>query len=283
MKIGLLLEGGGMRGLYTAGVLDIFMEKGIHIDEIIGVSAGALFGINYKSNQMGRIVRYNKKYAKNKNYMGMYSLLTTGNIMNEEFCFNKIVNELDPIDYETYKDSKVEFYAVVTNIETGKAEYIKIDDLKDKDNLEYLRASGSMPFVSKPVNIQNKKYLDGGIADSIPIDKMMHMDYDKVIVILTRPKEYRKKKSNQVFPKLYYRKYPKFAEAINHRYQMYNKEIDKVSDLEKEGKIFVIRPSKLVKIKRIEKNEHRMQEMYDLGREDTLKVITKLDKFFNNR
>ena len=283
MKIGLLLEGGGMRGLYTAGVLDIFMEKGIHIDEIIGVSAGALFGINYKSNQMGRIVRYNKKYAKNKNYMGMYSLLTTGNIMNEEFCFNKIVNELDPIDYETYKDSKVEFYAVVTNIETGEAEYIKIDDLKDKDNLEYLRASGSMPFVSKPVNIQNKKYLDGGIADSILIDKMMRMDYDKVIVVLTRPKEYRKKKSNQVFPKLYYRKYPKFAEAINHRYQMYNEEIDKISDLEKEGKIFVIRPSKLVKIKRIEKNEHRMQEMYDLGREDTLKVITKLDKFFNNR
>ncbi len=282
MKIGLVLEGGGLRGLYTAGILDIFMEKGIHIDGIMGVSAGALFGINYKSNQMGRILRYNKKYAKNKNYMGMYSLLTTGNIMNEEFCFNKIVNELDPIDYETYKHSKVEFYAVVTNIETGKAEYIKIDDLKDKDNLEYLRASGSMPFVSKPVNIQNKKYLDGGIADSIPIDKMMHMDYDKVIVILTRPKEYRKKKSNQVFPKLYYRKYPKFAEAINHRYQMYNEELDKVSDLEKEGKIFVIRPSKLVKIKRIKKNEHRMQEMYDLGREDTLKVITKLDKFINN-
>ena len=205
MKIGLLLEGGGMRGLYTAGVLDIFMEKGIHIDGTMGVSAGALFGINYKSNQMGRIVRYNKKYAKNKNYMGMYSLLTTGNIMNEDFCFDKIVNELDPIDYETYKHSKVEFYAVVTNIETGEAEYIKIDDLKDKENLEYLRASGSMPFVSKPVNIQNKKYLDGGIADSIPIDKMMCMDYDKVVVVLTRPKEYRKKKSNQVFPKLYYK------------------------------------------------------------------------------
>ena len=281
MKIGLLLEGGGMRGLYTAGVLDIFMEKGIHIDGIIGVSAGALFGINYKSNQMGRILRYNKKYAKNKNYMGMYSLLTTGNIMNEEFCFNKIVNELDPIDYETYKYSKVEFYAVVTNIETGKAEYIKIDDLKDKDNLEYLRASGSMPFVSKPVNIQNKKYLDGGIADSIPIDKMIHMDYDKVIVILTRPKEYRKKKSNQVFPKLYYKKYPKFAEAINHRYQMYNEELDKVSDLEKEGKIFVIRPSKLVKIKRIEKNEHRMQEMYDLGKEDTTKILEKLKQYID--
>lgn len=281
MKIGLVLEGGGMRGLYTAGVLDIFMEKGIHIDGIIGVSAGALFGINYKSNQKGRILRYNKKYAKNKNYMGMYSLLTTGNIMNEEFCFNKIVNELDPIDYETYKHSNVEFYAVVTNIETGKAEYIKIDDLKDKDNLEYLRASGSMPFVSKPVNIQNKKYLDGGIADSIPIDKIMSMNYDKVIVVLTRPKEYRKKKSNQLLPKLYYRKYPKFAEAINHRYQMYNEELDKVSELEKEGKIFVIRPSKLVKIKRIEKNEHKMQEMYDLGKEDTIKILEKLKQYID--
>ena len=163
MKIGLLLEGGGMRGLYTAGVLDIFMEKQIRIDGIIGVSAGALFGINYKSNQMGRILRYNKKYAKNKNYMGIYSLLTTGNIMNEEFCFDKIVNELDPIDYEAFKKSKVEFYAVVTNLETGKAEYIKIDDLKDKHNLEYLRASGSMPFVSKPVNKKEKRNKIGGI------------------------------------------------------------------------------------------------------------------------
>ena len=280
MKIGLLLEGGGMRGLYTAGVLDVFMEKQILIDGIIGVSAGALFGINYKSNQMGRILRYNKKYAKNKNYMGIYSLLTTGNIMNEEFCFDKIVNELDPIDYETFKKSKVEFYAVVTNLETGKAKYIKIDDLRDKHNLEYLRASGSMPFVSKPVNIDNKKYLDGGIADSIPIDKMMCMDYDKVIVVLTRPKEYRKKKSNQVFPKLYYKTYPKFAEAINHRYQMYNEELDKVSDLEKEGKIFVIRPSKLVRIKRIEKNKDKIQEMYDLGKEDTINVLDKLRRYY---
>ena len=283
MKIGLLLEGGGMRGLYTAGVLDVFMEKQILIDGIIGVSAGALFGINYKSNQRGRILRYNKKYAKNKNYMGIYSLLTTGNIMNEEFCFDKIVNELDPIDYETFKKSKVEFYAVVTNLETGKAEYIKIDDLKDKHNLEYLRASGSMPFVSKPVNIDNKKYLDGGIADSIPIDKMMCMDYDKVIVVLTRPKEYRKKKSNQVFPKLYYKTYPKFVEAINHRYQMYNEELEKISHLEKEGKIFVIRPSKLIKIKRIEKNKDKIQEMYDLGEEDALNLLVRLNEFINHK
>ena len=136
MKTGLLLEGGAMRGLYTAGVLDVFMEKGIKIDGIIGVSAGALFGMNYKSKQIGRVLRYNKKYAKNKNYMGFYSWLLTGNIMNKEFCFNRIVNELDPVDFETFKNSEVEFYAVVTNILTGKPEYIKIDDLKDNDQLE---------------------------------------------------------------------------------------------------------------------------------------------------
>ena len=156
VKIGLLLEGGAMRGLYTAGVLDVFMKNNIKIDGIVGVSAGALFGMNYKSKQIGRVLRYNKKYAGNRNYMGFYSFLTTGNIMNEDFCFKRIVNELDPIDYETFEKTNVEFYAVVTNIETGKAEYIKLDDLKDRNNLEILRASGSMPFVSKPVIVNNK-------------------------------------------------------------------------------------------------------------------------------
>ena len=279
MKIGLLLEGGAMRGLYTAGVLDVFMKNNIKIDGIVGVSAGALFGMNYKSKQIGRVLRYNKKYAGNRNYMGFYSFLTTGNIMNEDFCFKRIVNELDPIDYETFKKTNVEFYAVVTNIETGKAEYIKLDDLKDRNNLEILRASGSMPFVSKPVIVNNKKYLDGGIADSIPIDKIMSMGFDRVLVVLTRPISYRKKKTNQTFPKIYYRKYPKFAETINNRYKKYSEELEKISELEKEGKIFVIRPSKLVKIKRIEKDSNKLQEMYDLGKNDTLKVLDKLDKY----
>lgn len=279
MKTGLLLEGGAMRGLYTAGVLDIFMENNIKIDGIVGVSAGALFGMNYKSKQIGRVLRYNKKYAGNRNYMGFYSFLTTGNIMNEDFCFKRIVNELDPIDYETFKKTNVEFYVVVTNIETGKAEYIKIDDLKDRNNLEILRASGSMPFVSKPVIVNNKKYLDGGIADSIPIDKIMSMGFDRVIVVLTRPISYRKKKTNQTFPKIYYRKYPNFAETINNRYEKYNEELKKISELEKKEKIFVIRPSKLVKIKRIEKNSDKLQEMYDLGKEDTFNLLDKINKF----
>lgn len=279
MKTGLLLEGGGMRGLYTAGVLDVLMENSIKIDTIIGVSAGALFGMNYKSKQKGRVLRYNKKYVKNKNYMGLYSLLTTGNIMNEEFCFKKIVNELDPIDYETFKKSGEEFYAVVTNIETGRAEYMKIDDLKTKESMEVLRASGSMPFVSKPVIINNKKYLDGGIADSIPIDKIMNMNFDRVIVVLTRPINYRKKKTNKIFPKIYYRKYPKFVETINNRYIRYNEQLNKILDLEKNKKIFVIRPSKLIKIGRVEKDCNKIQKMYDLGNEDSTNLLEQLKEY----
>ena len=268
MKIGLLLEGGAMRGLYTAGVLDVFMKNNIKVDGIVGVSAGALFGMNYKSKQIGRVLRYNKKYAGNKNYMGIYSLLTTGNIMNKKFCFDKIVNELDPVDFETYKNSKEEFWAVVTNIETGEPEYIKIDDLKDIDNIEYLRASGSMPYVSRPVKVKENKYLDGGIADSIPIEKIISMGYDKIIVVLTRPIEYRKKQNKSKLPNIYYRKYPKLIETINNRYIKYNEQVEKVIKLEKENKIFVIRPSRTVNIKRLEKNIEKIQEMYDLGRED---------------
>ncbi len=282
MKIGLLLEGGGMRGLYTAGVLDVFMENDLKIDGIVGVSAGALFGMNYKSKQIGRVLRYNKKYVKDKNYMGLYSLFTTGNIMNEDFCFNRIVNELDPVDFETFKNTNVDFYAVVTNIQTGKAEYIKIEDLKNSNSIEILRASGSMPFVSKPVLVNNKTYLDGGIADSIPIDKIMSMNFDKIIVVLTRPLEYRKKRTNRIFPKIYYRKYPNFVETINNRYKKYNEELDKILELEKNGKIFVIRPSKLINIKRVEKDSDKIQAMYDLGRNDTLNLMDKISDYISN-
>ncbi len=268
MKVGLLLEGGAMRGLYSAGVLDYFMEKDLKIDGIVGVSAGALFGMNYKSKQIGRVLRYNKKYASNKHYMGVYSWLTSGNIMNEDFCFHKLVHELDPVDFKTYKESDVDFYAVVTNLETGRAEYIQLDDLSDHNQLEYLRASGSMPLVSKIVHVNQQKYLDGGVADSIPIDKILTMGFDKIIVVLTRPIEYRKTKSNQSIFKIFYRKYPQFIQTMNQRYQKYNKDVEKIIELEKQKKIFVIRPSKTIPIKRIEKDTEKIQEMYDLGKND---------------
>ena len=261
--------------------LDVWMQNNILFDGIMGVSAGALFGMNYKSKQPGRVLRYNKKYAGDKNYMGLYSLLTTGDIMNRDFCFRRIVHELDPVDFDTYRRSKEEFYAVVTNMETGQAEYIKIDDLSNADQIEYLRASGSMPFVSKPVCVNGKKYLDGGIADSIPIDKMLSFGYDRVVVVLTRPEHYRKKKTNALMPKLYYRKYPALAEAINNRYVVYNRQLEKVNELKKAQKAFVLRPSRLVPIKRLEKDPEKMQEMYNLGREDAARTLQALAAYLN--
>ena len=190
-KIGLVLEGGAMRGMYSAGVLDVFMENNIQVDGIIGTSAGALFGVNYFSNQKGRVIRYNKRFCKDIRYISKISLLFTGNIVNKRFAFYKISKKLDKFDNDTFIKTGKDFYATVTNIETGKAEYIKITD--PIKQLEYLRASSAMPIVSKIVNLDGKKYLDGGAADSIPLDKMISLGYDKIIVVLTQPLSYRKK------------------------------------------------------------------------------------------
>lgn len=266
MKIGILFEGGAMRGMYTAGVIDVLLEMGIKADVIIGVSAGALFGINYKSRQKGRALRSNLKYVNDKRYMSFYNLITTGNIVNEDFCFNEIPNILDDFNYASFKKSKGDFYAVVTNVKTGEAEYIKIEDCK-KD-VQALRASGSMPFVSKPVEINDEYYLDGGIADAIPIHKIMSMGLDKVIVVLTRPKSYRKKRASVAPAKVMYKKYPKLIESMKNRYKVYNKSLDEVKFLEEEKDIFVVRPSEVLKIKRMEKDEDKLKDMYNLGYND---------------
>ena len=278
-KIALVLEGGGLRGLYTAGVLDIMMEKDIKVDCIIGVSAGALFGINYLSNQPGRVIRYNKKYGKNKNYMGLHCLITTGNIMNKEFCFDKLVNELDPFDYETFNKSKVDFYATVTNVNTAKAEYIKINNLKDEKQMEFLRATGSMPLVSKIVEIDGKKYLDGAVADSIPVLKAIEMGYDKIIVVETRVDDYRMPHKKRPYAKLWYRKYPDFLNAFINRDKMYNETLDKINELEKEKKIYVIKPSKFIKISRIEKDPKIMDLQYNLGKDDCLNCLDEIKTY----
>ena len=278
MEVGLLLEGGAMRGMYTCGVLDVLLDEKIKVDCIMGVSAGALFGVNFKSRQRGTGIRFNLKYIKDKRYMGLYPLITTGNIVNQEFCFNDIPNILDDFNYASFKRTKEDFYAVVTNMYTGKAEYKKIDELKG-ENVEYLRASGSMPFVSKPVEVNGQKYLDGGIADSIPIDKMVKMGYDKIIVVLTRPVGYRKRRANTSLAKVVYKDYPKLIDAMAKRYRVYNKSVDEVELLSKTRDVFLIRPSKHIKIKRIEKNEKVLKEMYELGVNDTKEKLTELKEY----
>ena len=277
MKVGLVLEGGAMRGMYTAAVLDSLLDTNIKIDAVIGVSAGALFGVNYVSKQKGRVLRYNKKYVNDSRYMGIKSLITTGDIVNKEFAFYELPIKLDKFDEDVFFKSKTEFYAVVTNIETGKAEYKRI--INDSNYVEYLRASGSMPFVSKPVEIDGSKYLDGALGDSIPVLKAKEMGFDRIIVVLTRPINYRKKKGNKIASKLFYRKYPKLINAINNRYKVYNDTLDKIIEMENNDEIFVIRPSKTVNIKRIEKDVDKLQEMYDLGISDFKKCLTKLKKF----
>lgn len=277
-KTALVLEGGAMRGLYTAGVLDVFMKNDIKIDTIFGVSAGALFGINYKSKQIGRALRYNLKYAHDKRYMGMYSLLTTGDVMNKEFCFTELVNKLDPLDFETYNNSNVEFYAVVTNVETGEAEYIEINDAK-KD-MEYLRASGSMPFVSNLVEINGNKYLDGAIADPIPLKKALDMNYGKIIVIQTRPADYLKKKSWLPF-ELVYQKYPNFVKTGKSGCIKYNETLNLIKKHEKDGRILVLRPSEKIKMRRVEKNLNKLQAIYDVGVKDCKENLEKIKEYID--
>ena len=277
MSIGLVLEGGGMRGIYTAGVLDVFLDENIKVDGIIGVSAGVLFGVNYLSKQRGRAIRYNKKYLNDKRYMGLYSLLTTGNVINNEFSFYEVPFKLDIFDDEEFKKSDTEFYATVTNVDTGKAEYLKLNSVFEQ--MEVLRATSALPFVSKIVQLKNGKYLDGGISDSIPIDKCIEMGYEKIIVVLTRPINYRKKKPKEIIARLKYSKYPNLVHTINNRYINYNNEVEKIIDLENKKEIFVIRPSRTIEIKRIEKDVNKIQEMYDLGVSDCKEKIEKLKEY----
>ena len=271
-----VLEGGAMRGLYSAGVLDTLLQNDISTNAIYGVSAGALFGINFKSRQIGRALRYNLKYAHEKNYMGLYSLITTGDIMNKEFCFNKLVHELDKFDFETFNNSPIDFYAVVTNVETGKAEHIKITDAKK--GLETLRASGSMPFVSRLVEVNNQKYLDGAISDPIPLQKALDEGYEKIVVVLTRPKNYKKHKSYLPY-KLFYKEYPNFIKTAKNQYQHYNNTLELIKKYESEGRIYVLRPSKNIKMARVEKDLNKLRAIHKLGIDDCTANLDKLKKY----
>ena len=277
-KTAFVLEGGAMRGLYSAGVLDVFMQNGVSTNAIYGVSAGALFGINFKSKQIGRAIRYNIKYAHEKNYMGLYSLITTGNIMNKEFCFDKLVNELDKFDFEAFDKSPIDFFAVVTNVETGKAEYIKITNARE--GLEALRASGSMPFVSKCVDVAGSKYLDGAISDPIPLQKALDDGYEKIVVVLTRPEGFRKHKDCMPY-NLIYRKYPNFIKTAKIQPEIYNKTLNLIKKYENEGRIIVLRPSKKLKIARVKKDVKKLEAIYKLGVDDCTSNLGRIISYLN--
>ncbi|MCQ2798811.1 MAG: patatin family protein [Bacilli bacterium] len=278
-KVGIVLEGGAMRGMYTAGVLDTFMELGINADLLVGVSAGALFGVNFLSNQKGRAIRYNKRFNKDRNYLGIRPLLKEGNIVSTEYAYVRVPHELDPFDDETFMANPSKFYAVITNIETGEGEYVKMNSVFEQ--MDVLRASGSMPVVSTPVKIGDNYYLDGAIADSIPFKWMMSQGVDKTIVILTRDIAYRKKAMPGIMVNRYKKKYPKFAEGMANRHNLYNSQIEELKALEEKGEVFVIRPTEAIKISRTERNPNKLQATYELGQRDALKCIEALKEYLN--
>lgn len=222
MKTGLVLEGGGVRGIYTAGVLDVFMEHGIGFDGVIGVSAGAIHGCSYLSGQKGRSIRYYKQYCNDPRFMSFQSLLKTGDFVGVDFCYHELPEKLDIYDNEAFKRCGVPFYVVCTNVDTGKPEYIRLTDMVAQ--IDYLRASASLPYFSRIVEIDGKRYLDGGCTDSIPLEAFRKMGYARNVLILTRPEDYRKKEEMRALPGIAYRKYPAFAEALRNRHEAYNRQ-----------------------------------------------------------
>lgn len=279
MKTGLVMEGGALRGLFTAGVIDVFMENGITFDGAIGVSAGATFGCNIKSGQIGRALRYNVKYCRDKRYFSFLSLLLTGNLFGKNFCYHKIPEKLDPFDNDAFQENPMEFYLVCTDVESGKPVYKKCDRL-DGENLEWVRASASLPLVSEIVEIDGMKLQDGGISDSIPLKYFESIGYDRNVVILTQPKGYIKKTGNSVkYFKSVLRKYPKLLEALENRPKMYNETTKYIEEREESGEILVIRPEKTLPIKRTTRDPEKLKEVYEAGRNEALKNLDRIKEF----
>lgn len=279
MKKGLILEGGAMRGMFTAGVLDVMMENGIEFDGAIGVSAGACFGCNYKSKQPGRAIRYNTRFCDDKRYSGIGCLIRTGDIFSKDFAYGEVPVKYDPFDFETYKKNPMDFYVVCIDVETGEPVYHKYEGWEDH-GFDWIRASASMPTVSRIVEIDGQKLLDGGVYTSIPVKQFEDMGYDRNVAILTQPEGFVKKK-NPLLPvmRIEYCKYPKFVEAIATRQIRYNEETAYVKKREDEGELFVIRPAEKLDIKKVEKDPAKLKEVYEIGRAAVTPRIQEMKEY----
>ena len=279
MKRGLIMEGGAMRGMFTAGVIDVMMEHNKEFDGAIGVSAGAVFGCNYKSRQPGRTIRYNAAYCTNPHYAGLRSLVKTGDIFGEQFCYHDIPDRLDPFDYEEYRRNPMKFYEVATDVNTGKPLYRRVDEC-NREGMMWLRASASMPLVSNIVKIGSYEALDGGIGDSIPVQYFEGLGYDRNVVITTRPKDYRKGK-NQTMPlgRVRLRKYPNMIAAMENRHERYNAALEEILKKEEEGTLMVIRPPKAIEVAPVERDRQKLLNAYRMGRETMKEQMWKLQEF----
>ncbi|MBO4521376.1 MAG: patatin family protein [Alphaproteobacteria bacterium] len=279
MKKGLVLEGGAMRGLFSAGVMDAFLENDIAFDGVIGVSAGAAFGCNYVSGQKGRVLRYNTRFSKDKRYCSLRSLIKTGDLYNADFCYHDIPERLDVFDSEAFLHNPAEFIVVCTDVLTGRPVYQKLEKM-DYTDLEWLRASASMPLASKIVRIDSFRLLDGGIADAIPVKHFEESGYDRNVVILTRPEGYAKTKT-KFMPlfKIAFRKYPKFIDAVERRHEVYNETLEHIRQKEKQGDLIAIRPAEALPIGKIEHSADKMRAVHAIGYQAGLKYAGQVKEF----
>ena len=282
MKRGLVLEGGAMRGLFTAGIIDVMMEHGVEPDGLIGVSAGAAFGCNYKSRQPGRAIRYNKRFAKDKRYCSWQSWWKTGDLYNADFGYHVIPTQYDIFDDAAFEANPMAFYAVCTNVETGEAVYKQLENAGQL-TYDWIRASASMPLASKVVELEGMKVLDGGVADSIPLEYFESIGYERNVVILTQPDGY-VKEHNKLMPlmRIALRKYPKMIEAMDKRHLMYNKQLVYVYQAEEAGRALVIRPDAKLPIGHISHDPEEMQRVYDIGREMGERRIEEIEAFYRD-
>ena len=281
MKKGLVLEGGGLRGMFSVGVTDVLMENDVRFDGMIGVSAGATFGCNVKSHQPTRALRYSIRFRNDVRYMGLTSLLTTGNLVNAEFCYRTVPDKYDLFDYEQFEQEAMEFQVVCTEATTGQAVYKRLDSLRG-ENMDWLRASASMPIVSRPVRVAGHTLLDGGIADSIPLHHFQQEGYGRCVVVLTQPKGFRKQQTRLIpLFHLCMRKYPRITEAMARRHIMYNEQLDYLHQQEQQGNALVIYPQAPLPIGRVQQDRKRMERVYQMGREAAIEALPRLREFMS--
>ena len=279
-KRGLVLEGGAMRGLWTAGVIDVMMEHDIWPDGLIGVSAGAAFGCNYKSRQVGRAIRYNTKYARDSRYSGLKSWLTSGNYYNAEFGYHTMPKELDVFDDDAFNKNPMAFYVVCTDVLTGSPVYQLLSEATE-ETYDWIRASASMPLASKVVELQGRKLLDGGVADSIPLEYFESIGYHRNVVILTQPAGYQKEHNKlMALMRLSLRHYPKMIEAMDKRHLMYNRQLQYVAQAEQEGRCLVIRPEDKIPIGHISHDASQMRLVYEQGRRAGERYLDRIKAFY---
>jgi len=280
MKRGLVLEGGAMRGLFSAGICDVMIEHDIWPDGIIGVSAGAAFGCNYKSRQPGRAIRYNMRFAKDRRYSGLWSLLTSGDYFNAEFAYHTVPNTYDLFDDAAFEANPMEFVVVCTDVTTGKPIYQKLS-ASDRETYDWIRASASMPLVSRVVELSGHKLLDGGVSDSIPLAYFEQRGYDRNVVILTQPDGYQKEHNRlMLLMKMALSKYPQMIDALDKRHIMYNQQLDFVRKAEAEKRCLIIRPEEKIPIGHISHNPEQMRRVYEMGRKTGEQQIENIKNFY---